>query len=173
MLSAVDLPRRRQRAFTLLEISIVVFLILLLLAVGIPSMSGQLSRQRLQGTFDRFDAFAISAQKRSIAEKRAYALVWSRDGTIGLYPADLSTDERKKNGPTATFSPAGSSTARDEHYALVRMASLAYDPANVWTFWPTGNCEPVEIRYEGPSGQWKAAYNPLSATATMHSFIAR
>ena len=63
--------------------------------------------------------------------------------------------------------------ARDEHYRLLRGASLATDPASVWTFWPTGNCEPVNIRYEGPAGQWEAVYNPLSATANLHTFIAR
>ncbi len=170
---AVVLLPRRQRAFTLLEITIVVFLILLLLAVGMPSLSGQLSRQRLQGTFDRFDALAATARKRSVAESRAYTLVWTRDGSVQLYPADLAADERKKRGPTDSLVPAGNSADRDERYTLVREASLANNPANVWTFWPTGNCEPVAVRYEGPSGKWEAVYNPLSATASLNTFIAR
>ena len=172
MSPAVDLPRQ-QRAFTLLEITIVVCLILLLLGIGIPSISGQLSRQRLQRTLDNFDALAMTAQKRSVAEKRPYTLVWTREGVIQVYPADLPADERKKRGPTATLVPAGSSTARDEHYTLVRDAALANHPAEVWTFWPTGNCEPVNVRYEGPSGHWEAVYNPLSARANLKSFIAR
>lgn len=173
MPTAVDLPRRRSHAFTLLEITIVVFLIMLLLAVGVPSLSGQLSRQRLQGTFDRFDALAAGAQKRSVAENRPYTLAWTRDGSILVYPADVTADERKKRGPADSLVPAGPSTDRTEHYTLVRNSSLAKDAASVWTFWPTGNCEPVGVRYEGPSGKWEAAYNPLSAKADLHTFIAR
>ncbi len=172
MPSALDLPRR-QRAFTLLEITIVIFLILLLLGIAMPSMSGQLSRQRLQGTFDRFDTLALTAQKRSVAEKRPYTLVWTRDGTVQVYPANLPADERKKHGPTAALVPAGPTTARTEHYALARTAALAADPAGVWTFWPSGNCEPVDVRYEGPAGRWEAVYNPLSAKADLKTFLAR
>ncbi len=171
--TAVDLPRRRQRAFTLLEICIAIFLIMLLLAVGLPSLSGQLSRQRLQGTFDRFDLLAAEAQKCSVAEGHPYTLVWTRDGTIQLYPADLTADERKKRGPAASLVPAGPTTDRTERYTLVRDASLANNPAQVWTFWPTGNCEPVGVRYEGPAGKWEAVYNPLSAKASIHTFIAQ
>ena len=172
MLSVADLPRR-PRAFTLLEITIVICLILLLLGVALPSITGQLSRQRLQKTLDNFDALALAAQKRSVAEKRPYTLVWTGDGDIQVYPADLAADERKKRGPTAALVPAGPSTARDERYTLVRDAALASNPAGVWTFWPTGNCEPVSVRYEGPSGHWEAAYNPLSAQADLKSFVAR
>ncbi len=169
----VVLSSRRQRAFTLIEITIVIFLILLVLGVAVPSFSGQLARQRLERTFDRFDALAATAQKHSVAEHRAYALVWSRDG-IGLYPADLSASERKKHDPTAVLQAEGSATARDERYILVRDASLnSGEPANIWTFWPTGNCEPVVVRYEGPSGHWEAIYNPLSARGTVNKFIAQ
>ncbi|MBE7212063.1 MAG: hypothetical protein INR65_13665 [Gluconacetobacter diazotrophicus] len=174
MFPAVDLPRRqRLAAFTLLEITIVIFLILLLLGVAVPSISGQLARRNLQGTFDRFDALAVAAQRRSVAEKRPYTLVWTRDGTVGVYPADMPADVRKKQAPAASLVPAGPATARTERYTLVRAASLTADPAGIWTFWPTGNCEPVSVRYEGPSGRWEAVYNPLSARADFKTFIAR
>ena len=77
---------------------------------------------------------------------------------------------RRKHSPARSTGPA---TARTEHYTLVRNSALSKDTANVWTFWPTGNCEPVGIRYEGPSGKWEAVYNPLSAKADLHTFIAR
>ena len=170
----VDLPRRpRGAAFTLLEIVIVISLVLLLLGVAMPSLSGQFSRQRLQGAFDRFDALATTAQKRSVSERRPYTLVWTRDGVVAVYPADLPANERKKHDPAASLVPAGPTTARTEHYTLTRDASLTADPAGVWTFWPTGNCEPVSVRYEGPSGHWEAVYNPLSAKADLKTFIAR
>lgn len=173
-MSAVDLLSRRQRGFTLIEITIVVCLILLLLGIAVPSFSGQLSRQRLEKAFDRFDALAAAAQHRSVAEHRAYALVWLRDGSVGLYPADLPAAERKKHDPAALLNVASPLAAHGERYLLVRDASLnGGNPASVWTFWPTGNCEPVVVRYDGPSGHWEAVYNPLSARATFNQFIAQ
>ena len=173
--AAAVLPRRPRAtaAFTLLEITIVIFLLLLLLGVAMPSLSGQFARQKLQSSFDRFDAVATTAQKRSVAEKRPYMVVWQGGGVVGVYPADLSAEERKKQGPAASLVPAGPATARTERYTLSRNASLTTDPAGVWTFWPTGNCEPVHVRYEGPSGHWEAVYNPLSARAEFKTFIAQ
>ena len=168
-----SLPRR-QRAFTLIELSIVVFIIVLLLGVAVPSFSGQMASHQLQKTFDRFDALVAAAQQHSVAEHRAYTLVWARDGSVGLYPADLPAADRKKRGPAAALPAAGSPVLRgDERYTLVRDASLSDQPAPVWTFWPTGVCEPVGVRYEGPHGHWEADYNPLSVTANLRSFIAR
>ena len=93
---------------------------------------------------------------------------------MGLYPADQPAADRKKRGPAAALPATGTPPLRDgEHYTLVRDASLSDQPAAVWTFWPTGNCEPVGVRYEGPRGHWEAVYNPLSVTATVRTFIAR
>ena len=167
-------PPRRQRAFTLIEIIIVVFLIVLMLGVAVPSFSGQMANHHLQKSFDRFDALVTEAQKRSVAERRPYALVWARDGSVGLYPADLPAADRKKQGPAVVLPAADSPSLREgERYSLVRDASLSDHPAEVWTFWPTGNCEPVGVRYQGPHGHWEAIYNPLSVRATFNSFIAQ
>ena len=166
--------RRRPRAFTLIEITIVVFLLVLMLGVAVPSFSGQMATRQLQKSFDRFDALVTEAQRHSVAAHRPYTLVWTRDGSVGLYPADLPADGRKKQAPTATLPAAGSPALdRDERYTLVRDASLSDHPAEVWTFWPTGNCEPVDVRYEGPHGHWEAIYTPLSVRANVRTFIVR
>ena len=165
---------RRQGAFTLIEVAIAVFLILLILGVAVPSFTGQLANNQLQGTFDRFDALVAEAQKRSVGEHRPYTLVWTRNGIVNLFPADQPADDRKKRGPAAALPATGSPALREgERYSLVRDASLSDHPAEVWTFWPTGVCEPVNVRYEGPHGRWEAVYNPLSVRGTLRTFVAR
>ena len=161
--------RRHPRGFTLIEICIVLFLAIALISIAMPSLTGQLARRRLQEASDRLDALATRARERSISEHQPYVLVWEKEGGIALYPANASAVARNKAGPVSKLLP----TATNEHYTLVRNASLTAFPASVWTFWPTGNCEPVTVRYEGGSGEWEANYSPLSTRGTFTRFIAR
>ena len=163
-------PRRSPRhGFTLLELCIVMALAVLLMAVAIPSLSGQLARKRLQDSFDRFDSLVGEARRHSVTEGKPYVLVW-RKGGVFIYPGDLSDEDRRKGGPTASVD---FSRAADGECSIVRGASLTAKPAPEWTFWPTGNCEPVLVRYEGPAGTWEAAYSGLSGQGTFNSFLAR
>ena len=161
--------RPDHRAFTLLELCIVMALAVLLMAVAVPALSGQLARQKLQGTFDRFDALVADARKRSVTDGKPYVLVWKKGG-VYLYSSDVSEEDRRKNGPTAfaDYSETANGTC-----SITRASSLTAKPAPEWTFWPTGNCEPVTIRYEGPGGKWEAAYNGLSSEGTFNTFIAQ
>ena len=161
--------RPDRRGFTLLEICIVLALAMLLLAVAIPSLRGQLARRHLQDTFERFDLLVGEARRHSVAEGKPFVLVWGKGG-VSLYAADQSEEDRKKSGPSgfADFSGPANETCE-----LRRASSLAAQPAPVWTFWPTGNCEPVSVRYEGAAGTWEAAYNGLSGQGTFSTFLAR
>lgn len=156
-------------AFTLLEICIVLALAVLLVSIAMPSLAGQMGRKRLQNTFDRFDTLVGEARQRSATERKPYVLVWKKGG-VALYPADLNAEERRKAGPAALadFSGAGSGVC-----SIVRGASLSAKPAPEWTFWPTGNCEPVTVRYEGPEGTWETAYSGLSGVGTVNTFLVR
>ena len=158
-----------RRAFTLLEIVLVMFLLMMLLSVGLPSMRGQLARHKLQGAFDRFDTLVVEAQKRSVTDGEPYVLVWQKGGAIRLYPVAWNADQRRTRDAAAAWLPEGS----DERYTLVRAGALVDHPAAEWTFWPSGNCEPVAVKYQGNGGTWEAAYNPLSARSTFQSFLAR
>jgi type II secretory pathway pseudopilin PulG len=139
-----------------------------LMAVAVPSITGQLGRQRLQEAFDRFDALVTEAQQRSVGEGRAYVLVWTKEGAIRLFPAEWSEKERRAGSIAALIPTIGS-----EEYTLERNASLTRSPAASWIFWPSGNCEPVDIRFQGSSGTWTAEYNPLSARGTLTRFVVR
>ena len=161
--------RHERRGFTLIEICVVLFLAVLLLSVAIPSLSGQLARRHLQEASDRLDALADRARERSVSENRPYVLVWEKGGAVSLYPADASDVVRNNNGPVSALKPI----RPDERYTLVRGASLTARPAAEWTFWPSGNCEPVSVRYEGGNGEWEASYNPLSGRSVFTRFIAR
>ncbi len=157
-----------RRGFTLIEICVAISIALLLMAVALPSVTGQMGRQRLQQAFDRFDGLVTQAQRRSVQDGKAYLLVWDDEGAVRLYPADWTAKERRA-GPIAALMP----TAGREHYTLDRQSSLSRAPSASWIFWPSGNCEPVNVDFQGPNGTWTAQYNPLSARGTLTRFIVR
>lgn len=145
------------------------FMAMMLMALAVPSLTGVLAERRLQGSFDRFDAVVIEAQRRSITEGRPFVLSWGKNGAVRLYPAEWTGEQRRKRGPLASAIPTGT-----DGKPTLKRASLNPSPsAAEWTFWPTGTCEPAVIHSEGPAGQWQAAYNPLSARARMQLFVSR
>jgi prepilin-type N-terminal cleavage/methylation domain-containing protein len=165
-------PRLRpRRAFTLLELCVVMFIAVVIMGMALPSLTGQAAQNRLQKTFDRLDALVVEAQRRSVLEGKPHVLVWNQRGIVRLYAAaDAAREERRKVSPLATLTPAEGS----ESYTLDRGASLSPGkPSSAWTFWPTGNCEPMTVRFDGAAGQWEAVYNPLSARANMTRFVTR
>ncbi len=146
------------------------FLAMMLMALAVPSLTGVLSERRLQGSFDRFDALVIEAQRRSITEGKPFVLSWGKNGAVYLYPAEWTAQQRRKRGPLASAIPAGA-----DGRPTLKRASLNPGGATSaeWMFWPSGTCEPAVIYSEGPAGEWQAAYNPLSARAKMQLFVSR
>src|SRR5437016_2310597 len=86
---------QRQRGFTLVEVIIAVFILLLLLTLAVPSLNGVLADKRLHRSLDRFNELVRQAHERSLAEHRAYLIVWN-DAQINLQPAAfLKTEEHQ------------------------------------------------------------------------------
>ena len=56
---------------------------LLLLMLAVPSLEGVLADKRLRRSLDRFNDLVRQAQERSVADHRAYLIVW-RDKGVSL-----------------------------------------------------------------------------------------
>jgi type II secretory pathway pseudopilin PulG len=146
---------RTCRAFTLIEIAISVFILLLVMMLAVPSLNGVLADRRLHRSYDQFNQLVQQAQQLSVEERRPYLLVWHR-GRITLQPESFGKDEKKE--PKAIMDVAGNSV-----FTLTLPAALAKNPPPEWIFWPSGNCEPAVVRYKGPNGIWTADYSALTA----------
>ena len=81
----------RARGFTLLEIMISVCILLLILGLAVPSLTGVIADKRLRRSLNEFNDMVRQAQERSVAEHRAYLIVWS-DKTAVLRPESLAKD---------------------------------------------------------------------------------
>jgi type II secretory pathway pseudopilin PulG len=156
---------RRSPAFTLIEIVISIFIVLLLMMLAIPSLSGVMADRRLRRSLDSFNRLVYEAQQRSTAENRPYLLVWTNKA-IELRPEVLLKADDP--APVDHYD-----MGKGDSITLNLTAALANNPPAQWVFWPTGNCEPADIKFAGHDGNWTASYSPLTARAQLTAYVAR
>ena len=156
---------QRFRAFTLIEIALSIFILMLLLLLAVPSLSGVIANRRLKQSLDGFNQLVGQAQERSVTERRPYLLVWSKNSVL-LRPEVFAEDEEAK--PTAVLRLGKGSWLK-----LSLPAALAAKHPAEWIFWPSGNCEPAIVQFKGPPGAWTADYSPLTAQPELTQYAAR
>ena len=156
---------QRQRGFTLIETIIAIFILLLLLSLAVPSLNGGLADKRLHRSLDRFNELVRQAHERSVAEHRAYLIVWN-DAFIILQPAAfLKTEEHQ---PIDTMP-----VTRHEKWRLELPAALSKKAPAEWIFWESGVCEPARIRFASDDGSWTTEYSPLSGLGEIITYAPR
>jgi len=156
---------QRLRAFTLIEIALSIFILLLLLLLAVPSLSGVVADRRLKQSLDSFNQLVRQAQERSVTERRAYLIVWGKSSVV-LKPEIFTKDEEEKATAVLRL-PKGS-------WIKVSLpAALIGKPPAEWIFWPSGTCEPAVVQFRGPAGTWTADYSPLTAQPELTHYAAR
>jgi type II secretory pathway pseudopilin PulG len=156
---------RRIRAFTLIEIALSIFILLLILVLAVPSLSGVIANRRLKQSLDSFNHLVQQAQERSVTERRAYLIAWGKNSVV-LRPETFAEGEEEK--PTAVLGLSKGSWIR-----VSLPAALTEKPPAEWIFWPSGTCEPATVQFRGPAGAWTANYSPLTAQPEVTQYAAR
>jgi len=156
---------QRLRAFTLIEIALSIFILMLLLMLAVPSLSGVIANRRLKQSLDSFNQLVRQAQERSVTERRAYLIVWNKSSVV-LKPEIFTKDEEEKATAVLRL-PKGS-------WIKVSLpAALIGKPPAEWIFWPSGTCEPAIVQFRGPAGTWTADYSPLTAQPELTQYAAK
>ena len=153
------------RGFTLIEIALSIFILLLLLVLAVPSFSGVIANRRLKQSLDEFNNLVRQAQERSVSERRPYLIVWGKNNIV-VQPEVFA--ENEEITPKAEFRPTRGSTLK-----LSLPVALAEKYPAEWIFWPSGTCEPATIRFQGPAGSWTANYSPLTARPEITIYAVR
>ena len=156
---------QRLRAFTLIEIALSIFILLLLLLLAVPSLSGVVADRRLKQSLNGFNQLVHQAQERSVTERRAYLIVWGKSSVL-LRPEVFTKDEEEKATAVLRL-PKGS------WIKISLPAALIGNPPAEWIFWPSGTCEPARVQFRGPAGTWTADYSPLTAQPELTQYAAR
>jgi type II secretory pathway pseudopilin PulG len=172
---------RKAPGFTLIEIVISVFILMLLVMLAVPSVTGVLADRRLRQSFDNFNRLVYQAQERAMTEHRPYLLVWTEKNIV-LRPeavpkngdsAPLSEPRRRKDNDNDSTAVSQLHLNKGESFTLKLTAALRKDPPPEWIFWPTGTCEPADVKFAGRDGTWTASYSPLTARAQLTFYVAR
>jgi type II secretion system protein H len=153
------------RGFTLIEMAIAVFVMLLVITVAVPSVNGVMADRRLRRSLDELNVFVRTAQERAVAERRPYLIAWGKDHLV-LRPEFFWPDEEEK--PTATLA-----MKRGEAMLLQLPAALVKEPAAEWAFWPSGTCEPAVVSFKSNDGEWSASYSTLTARSEVTVYAPR
>lgn len=156
---------QRFRGFTLIEIALSIFILMLLLLLAVPSLSGVIANRRLKQSLDAFNELVRQARERSVTERRPYLIVWGKNSVL-LRPEAFSEDEEKK--PVSVFRLGNGGWMK-----LWLPAALANKYPAEWIFWPSGSCEPAVVQFKGPAGAWTANYSPLTAQPELTQYAAR
>lgn len=156
---------RQTRAFTLIEIVMSVFILVLLLLVAVPSMSGVFADKRLRRSVDAFNDVVRLAREHSLAEHRSYLIAWTDKG-IAVQPEAFVKGEEQKPLVTIPF-------IRGENWRLILPTALAKDPPPEWVFWSSGACEAATVEFKGRDGNWSASFSPITARGELISYVAK
>ncbi len=160
-----SLVAKNERGFTLIEIAIAVFIMLLLLGLAVPSLNGVMHNRRLQRSLDRMNDLVQTAQERSVNDHRTYLIVWDKS-ELTVRPETVLKGEDPS--PIASLR-----LERGDAFLLKLPAALVDDPPARWAFWPTGTCEPAIVSYKGVYGSWTASYSPLTARPDLSRYAAK
>jgi hypothetical protein len=159
--SAIPMRRKRRgddssvSGFTLLEVCLAIFIGLLIIVAAVPSLSGLLDGQKGNETLNLFNGLVQEARTRSIEERRPYVLLWTKEGVV-----------MQADGASAGEEEARTLTLEDGDSLVLELpAALKKAPEPIWTFWPSGACEPAKVVFRGQEGAWTAVYNPFTASA--------
>jgi prepilin-type N-terminal cleavage/methylation domain-containing protein len=156
---------QRCRAFTLVEITIAVAILVVALLMAVPSLSGVIADRKLRASLDQFNNLVRQAQERSVNERRSYLIVWGKS-EVTVQPEAFTKDEEKK--PVAAFPLQPEATL-----ILTLPAALTKNPPGEWVFWPTGTCEPASVHYEGRAGTWTESYSALTGHGKLEQYAAK
>ena len=156
---------RRRDGFTLVELAIAVVIMMVILLLAVPSLTGVLADKRLRRSLDGVNSLVLQAQQRSISERRSYLIVW-RDKQFALRPEGFLQGEDKKPVATMGFQ-------KGDSFTLSFPAAIEEEPPSEWVFWPSGNCEPAVVTYRGANGTWKAKYSALTARPELINYVVR
>jgi general secretion pathway protein H len=140
--------RHHPRAFTLIELIIVMVIISIALAVAAPSLSGWNRSSRLRDASDQFLALTRSARVQAIATSKVHRI--NVDPQTGRYW--LSAQEGLEFVPV-------SSHFGDEFYvpegSVIEITDEQSQPLEFIAFYPTGRTTPRHVRLADDRGEFR------------------
>lgn len=163
---SIRLKRRRSRqGFTLLELGLVLFILLLIAGIAMPMMSSLIAEERLRATTHELQLYARTARRLAMTENQPYAIKLAEKGfVLEPYGADKA---QKEDILHARKLPSNAA------YTVQRWGKKAFRKAadETWIFQPDGLCEPVRFHFQEGKNWIEFGFNPLTAAAQDETYF--
>jgi hypothetical protein len=176
--------KKARSGFTILEMLISMFLIMMILGVAIWSISSTRKERRLMDPAVTLRSFAKKALKSSVAEQRSYSIYFYAHAFVleETYPVFAEEDAGPGDLGESLFAEEEVGEVPLENMVVSLRHDLAEDvglevrrwnspdwfvgeeelPAE-WIFTPSGLCEPLSVRFMIGEGYVEIDFNPLTA----------
>lgn len=153
---------RKQSAFTLLEIVMVLAIVSLLIGAAVPEISSMMLAEKLKAPARELEAMAVTARCNALAEQRPYQIILNQAG-FRL--------ER----------PGGKAPMQEFHMAkdvVFEMASWPEEKwgrpeSHIWYFPPSGLCEPIRVMFRKGDSYFMQKYSAVTGWDQEESFFIR
>lgn len=152
------------RGFTLLEMGLVLFILLLIAGVAIPATSGLITEEQLRQHSNELLLYARTARRLAVSENRPYEIRFA-EKSFSLEPY-LTGENRNPDVVSDHELTSGVS------YAVQRWneKELGKPEDQSWIFQPSGICEPIRVRFQNGRNWIEIAINPLTARAQEETY---
>ncbi len=160
----------RRRGFTIVEVSTVIFLIILLAATVYPSIGAIQRSQAAIGFRQSVESIAQKARTEAIRQNRATALKFNADGQIGWDFIEDQTEEQIANGADSDELELGA--VRDAIQPTPTTEMLTYElnrqdvSRDEWQvgFYPDGSADRAYLEFTQDDQTFLLIVNPQSGS---------
>jgi type II secretion system protein H len=156
--------RSRSPGFTLVELVIVMFIMVMLMMIAVPSVGRFSGENALRSCTRDLATQARAARRLAIQQQRAYEVRFDPTGfhvaplEAGTNIEEFASDELPPPRPL----PAGIT------WQITRWAERqpSKEPEDAWVFEPSGVCEPLRVRFDRADSWIELAFHPLTAAVS-------
>ncbi|MGB8354688.1 MAG: prepilin-type N-terminal cleavage/methylation domain-containing protein [Chthoniobacteraceae bacterium] len=159
-----QIHRRRAGGFTLLEMSLVLFILLLIAGVAIPLTSGLIAEERLRQHARELLLYARTARRLAVTENRPYEIHFAEKAFL-LEP--YLTSENRQGDVVSNHT-----LASDTSYSVQRWGEKEFGKPDdeSWIFQPSGICEPIRVHFQNDKNWIEFGFNPLTGRAQEETY---
>ena len=166
----------KRRAFTLMEMMIVLAIIGLVFAGSVVGMRGLSDEAILKKPWDRLRPMAKQAWKRALSEQRAWQIRFYPNKFV-LEPRQAINEQDRKllaaadaqqgrgsGVETVELDPAAGFVVEIRRWGQRDWVKLEKDMSVAWVFEQSGLLEPLSVRFSTETGTIGGQFDPLTAS---------
>lgn len=160
------------RAFTMLEVCLALFIVMLVVGIALPFANGLNRESALRTPADELKKLALTARRAAVTDRKTYELILDEERYV-LRVLPIGEDDPEQVHEDQILQRY--ELPRDVKYAVKRWDEKEFGSRqdSQWRFLPTGICEPITVRFAQGEDWLQFSFNPLTAASEDEMFYFR